>query len=647
MNYLEINRVVGCLIVISISRSTNGIPVNFTNLANAYMNVAYGVFGNSVAKSSNLIISDGNERSLTVNDFKDELLKRTMIGEIRLVFRQDTSSKISVISGHRKRFATFIIESFDDYREIHKKITTEFFRSHAHIIIVLVNGEILEIDEIFQILWKLQMYNVVVLYEDNEGAVNAKTFFPFQDGLCNCSASVLINRFVDGRFVNGTDNIFQDKLKNLHNCTINVAISDSSAPAVIVEKLSDGTFELHGRDIKLIRTLGKSLNFSINFSFIGEEGYFYANGSSKGPLKALLDGTADLSISDWWMKANRMQYFDESETYIFDTIVFIVPSGVEYTTFEKLAYPFSIGAWLTILAFYAFGFALIFVLELCPDSLRNFVLGRTNNNPHLNMFVAFIGGTQTQRNLPRRNFARYLLMIFLLYSLVIRTAFQGLYYNLLQSSKRHQEVQSLDEIIEKKFELYLFPWMLDVFKDTENLKSRYTRKTFTMWLDVDKTNENFLVSGLLWRQKWRWKRSLIELLPTRFSKARTRCRRGQLCITIRWTRRNNGWRFARKCFWWCRSWYTPRRSFSWCLKLMSRLRDSMLMDWSDCGTTITSTGRSWWQPRQLIPKSSSSTAWLDAFKSSHSAVSSVSSSSSSRFVTEKLTSRLHHAALTF
>lgn len=86
------------------------------------------------------------------------------------------------------------------------------------------------------------------------------------------------------------------------------------------------------------------------------------------------------------------------------------------------------------------------------------------------MFTAFIGGTQ--RPLPKRNFARFLLMMFLIFSLVIRTVYQGAFYQLLKSNKRHKGVQSMDEIVKSDFQFFIIAGASDFVKSVGISKDR-------------------------------------------------------------------------------------------------------------------------------------------------------------------------------
>lgn len=57
--------------------------------------------------------------------------------------------------------------------------------------------------------------------------------------------------------------------------------------------------------------------------------------------------------------------------------------------------------------------------------------------------------------LPGRNFARYLLTCFILFCLVLRTAYQGKQFEFLQKDMRPADVATIDEMIDKNFTFYV------------------------------------------------------------------------------------------------------------------------------------------------------------------------------------------------
>lgn len=100
-----------------------------------------------------------------------------------------------------------------------------------------------------------------------------------------------------------------------------------------------------------------------------------------------------------------------------------------------------------------------------------FVFGAAIRNTYLNVFIDFIGGSQ--HKLPRRNFAWFILMMFVMYSLVIRTLYQGSFFQLIQSGKRHKEVHTIDEMVANDFIFYVSVGISNIFQGSEATRNRW------------------------------------------------------------------------------------------------------------------------------------------------------------------------------
>lgn len=259
-------------------------------------------------------------------------------------------------------------------------------------------------------------------------------------------------------------------MKNLHKCSVKVSISNEQAPYVIVKSLPNGSYALSGGEISLLTALSNSLNFTLDFASIGPEGYFYANGTAAGPMKALLDGVVDISVSNWWLKEHRSKFFDYTNPFTTDPVILLVPPGRDFNAFEKIVLPFSFSLWLLIFLCFLVGFSIILTIKLRFTTAQSFFFGEGVKNPYLNMFNGLLGGTQ--KIVPKRNFARFILMMFLIYALVIRSLYQGSFYMLIKSNMRHDVVQTINEMIEKDFKFYTYVGNFDVFSGTEYIKSR-------------------------------------------------------------------------------------------------------------------------------------------------------------------------------
>lgn len=437
----------------------------FANLTFAITKMFENITSNSV-ETLDVITADA---SMKARDFKEELFTAAL-ESCKDVIRHESASMLTLSPVFKRQNVILLIENFEDFSKFHQNMRPKLFKFNGFYLIVLVNGKINEIEKMFQLLWKLQVFRVFVVFEAIDGSVLVQSFMPFKSENCNDTTPILVDIFKDGKFDKDKRNLFADKTRNLNNCSVRVSVGNNTEPFVISRLLTNGTYDLKGSDIKIINALSENLNFKIEYVYIGHEGYFLENGKSEGPLRHLLDSKADLSITNWWLKTSRLKFLDATSPYLSDQIIFVVPPGRELTAFEKLIFPFTLLLWLFIVWCFLIGFLVIFIIKRRSKATRNFVFGKGVINPFLNMFTGFIGGSQ--KVLPKRNFGRFLLMTFLLYSLVIRTLYQGSFYILMRSHKGIKEVQSIDEMIEKDFVYIVYKGNSDILEGSETLASR-------------------------------------------------------------------------------------------------------------------------------------------------------------------------------
>lgn len=439
---------------------------NISNLENAFIKIM-----DEVAVQHVLTLIKPDRQKYAMMDFKESFLTNRQDSE-GIIFRQETTSGINTIPEQRKRqLAAIIIDEFDEFLDVYVKISPKIFKLNGVYVIVLLKGEIPEIERIFELLRKIQVFKVIVMFDNGNDSVLLKSFRPFEPDNCDNTTPYVIDEFKEGGFVNSSRLVFQNTMKNLHKCPVRASIATTVEPYVIVKKLSNNSYDLRGQDIKMLNALSESLNFTVNYTYIGPEGYFFENGTVEGPLRTILDDEADLSASAWWLKSHRMKTLEATTSYISEKVIFIIPPGRELSTFEKLIFPFSTPLWLLTLLVFLVGYSVIFIINHCSMTIRHFVFGRNVGNSYINMFIGFIGGSQ--HILPGRNFARFLLVMFLKYSLVMRTVYQGRFYQLLKSNVRIEEIQSIDEMIEKDFKFYLYTAYADNFMGTEAIRERF------------------------------------------------------------------------------------------------------------------------------------------------------------------------------
>jgi hypothetical protein len=154
------------------------------------------------------------------------------------------------------------------------------------------------------------------------------------------------------------------------------------------------------------------------------------------------------SFSQFVIAKNHMShpYFSASE-------LIAVPPGQEYSGYEKLLLPFDKLTWLLIIFTFLATYFVIFITKFTSVKVRNLICGENVENPSLNVAAHFFG--LGQLTLPRRSFPRFLLMSFIIFSLIIRTCWQGIIFEFMNKEMRKPEIRSIEEGINKNFKFYI------------------------------------------------------------------------------------------------------------------------------------------------------------------------------------------------
>jgi len=124
--------------------------------------------------------------------------------------------------------------------------------------------------------------------------------------------------------------------------------------------------------------------------------------------------------------------------------------------------------WLTLLATLSTGFVTIKIINYTSKAIQHFVYGRKTQSPSMNMLSIMLGITQP--HVPSRKFARMLLLLFLIFSLLMRTAYQDKMFKFMKSEPRRREIATIDEAMEKNFTFYLLNKLIDDLRGSDFLK---------------------------------------------------------------------------------------------------------------------------------------------------------------------------------
>lgn len=170
--------------------------------------------------------------------------------------------------------STLIIVFAQSYNDFFELFKPQLLKKTSFCLIIL--QETFKAQQIFEYFWSFMISNVNVLVRAGE-YLSMLTFFPFTEISCNDTSLKKINEF-DRTWK--TKDIFPKKFKNLHECQLNT-MTYQTPPAVMIKKLSNGSYEMNGFEGNLFTDLSRYLNFSINFILTTRDvgtGAIYTNG---------------------------------------------------------------------------------------------------------------------------------------------------------------------------------------------------------------------------------------------------------------------------------------------------------------------------------------------------------------------------------
>jgi len=224
---------------------------------------------------------------------------------------------------------------------------------------------------------------------------------------------------------------------NNHGCALEIFPFADSPEIIWPGNQKKGTelySELSGYYTRITNELSRRLNFSI---------------------KDNMGHTADLTLFGFSSEsvASHQYSITTDIISIYREVVVIIPLGDFYSGFEKLFLPFDYATWILIAITFAIGLTTILIVTQLSLTIRSFLIGRDVRAPTMNLFAAFFGLGQLR--LPGRNFGRFLLMLYILWCLIIRTGYQGVLYDLLKGDGRKAQHMQIDNFVDNNATIHV------------------------------------------------------------------------------------------------------------------------------------------------------------------------------------------------
>lgn len=142
-----------------------------------------------------------------------------------------------------------------------------------------------------------------------------------------------------------------------------------------------------------------------------------------------------------------------STTSFYEEIIgFLITPSEPYTSYEKLILPFDETTWFYILIVFICAFFAIPIINLVSQKFQNVFYGEGVMTPAFNIIGTFFGIGQIK--LPDDDFPRILLMTFILFCLLIRTAYQSVLFEYVATDLRKPLPRTIDDLLDWNYTIY-------------------------------------------------------------------------------------------------------------------------------------------------------------------------------------------------
>lgn len=174
--------------------------------------------------------------------------------------------------------------------------------------------------------------------------------------------------------------------------------------------------------------------------------------------------------------------------------MFVVKRGLSFGPLKQLLKPLDTNIWILIILQWLVAVVLIQLVQRFGNlALWNFIFGPHNRHPMRNMFMSNLGYPIPTAAVPGRNFARFLLMAWLLLTFELRNAYQGKMYDSLRLAKRLPVPRTIDGLIRHDYTL-LSPEFNDFYPHN---KTRIMSNAFMRLHRINSSHHKLTAMALL------------------------------------------------------------------------------------------------------------------------------------------------------
>uniref|UniRef100_A0A3F2ZEN3 Uncharacterized protein n=1 Tax=Phlebotomus papatasi TaxID=29031 RepID=A0A3F2ZEN3_PHLPP len=424
-------------------------------------------FGNPLSKMiASIIIAFYSESCPEVSivraseDRESEIIQLEVINEVlyetsnrTLVRLEDSPSNLP--QNMTRAYNLFFIDSYQSFRKIIFRNTTKAFNYMGYYTIVLTSvpkNYVEVVTKIFEDCWRLYIINVNVVTHDPHNAKISYmlTYFPYTPSHCG-QVNPVITAVIRENIGVSHAKIFPEKVSNFYGCKLTVG-TFQVPPYIILKQQEDGRNILDGFEGIISRVLSQRLNFTLIAKLSkGRWGHFNWENSTGAKLQ-LFRGEVNFTVGRFSASLGINDSLLYTVGHYTTYLTLIIPPGRPLTSMEKLFFPFDLNTWCCVALCFIVSAIVVTVAKYVLPHRRAFVFGRANHYPFINTIDVFLGASIHRT--PGRNFARFLLLVWIVMSLVLRSSYQGALFRFLTCQNNVSLVDTLPKLAKEGFKIY-------------------------------------------------------------------------------------------------------------------------------------------------------------------------------------------------
>ncbi|KAJ8871610.1 hypothetical protein PR048_027937 [Dryococelus australis] len=355
------------------------------------------------------------------------------------------------------------------------------------------------------VLWSYKIVKVLVLAVCTQ-SVDVYTLIPYHS-LSNCGSHpqvVLLDKwlFSEGQFFHGNDLFLSQVPKNFHGCPFQISTFTNGPYVLGLHYFTDDFNQTKlsfkdGIEIQILNSISDQLNFSVIFNPIPPNnirwGQQLRNGTWTGILGNVINGKADIAFAGMMLNTERLLFLKNTYPFFKDTISWAVPIAKPLPHWKSLIkiFPASIW-WLVSLTYFVNS---VFVYYLCKLKIGGIPSPRIFGSLSeclLYLYSMFLANAIPV--MPRHVSPRLLFGIFLLYSLVINTAYRTFLIVDITHPMHEHQISSPEDILSSGIEFGFHPNIDRFFVDNSGT-SKQIMDGHIVCMDIEKCIERVAMNG--------------------------------------------------------------------------------------------------------------------------------------------------------